>query len=273
MLSALISTAIRLRAAVVAASFLLCLYASLRLAHTGLDIFPEFAPKQVIIQTEAPGLTAEQVELRVTQPIEAALGGLLGLASLRSESIAGLSVVTALFEDRADLYRTRQQVAERLTSLKLPPTAAPPVQVPLASSSATVLTFGLTGADLMTLRDLVDWTLVPRLRAVPGVADINVFGEGRRQLQIQPDPQRLMRFGLGVNTLLAQLEEAISRLGLGFVETANQRLEVVLELDRDLPARLANLPLRSASGTLPPKSSRQYPMGERPGHQRCPNQR
>jgi CzcA family heavy metal efflux pump len=251
MLSALISTAIRLRAAVVAASFLLCLYAGLRLAHTGLDIFPEFAPKQVIIQTEAPGLTAEQVELRVTQPIEAALGGLLGLASLRSESIAGLSVVTTLFEDRADLYRTRQQVAERLTSLKLPPTAAPPVQVPLASSSATVLTFGLTGADLMTLRDLVDWTLVPRLRAVPGVADINVFGEGRRQLQIQPDPQRLMRFGLGVNTLLAQLEEAISRLGLGFVETANQRLEVVLELDRDLPARLANLPLRSASGTLP----------------------
>ncbi len=250
MLSALISAAIRLRAAVVAASLLLCLYAGLKLAHTGLDIFPEFAPKQVIIQTEAPGLTAEQVELRITQPIEAALGGLLGLTSLRSESIAGLSVVTALFSEQVDLYRTRQQVAERLTSLKLPPAAAPPVQVPLASSSATVLTFGLAGRDLMTLRDLVDWTLVPRLRAVPGVADVNVFGEGRRQLQIQPDPERLSRFGLGINTLLAQLEEAISRLGLGFVETANQRLEVVLELDRDLLARLRSLPIRSASGTL-----------------------
>nr|BAL54393.1 acriflavin resistance protein [uncultured Gammaproteobacteria bacterium] len=250
MLAALIAAAIRRCGAVVAAALVLCLYAGWQLAHTGLDIFPEFAPKQVVIHTEAPGLTAEQVERRLTQPIEAALGGLLGLTALRSESIAGLSVVTVQFDDQTDLYRARQQVSERLASLALPPGASPPVQVPLASSSATILTFGLTGADLMRLRDWVDWTLVPRLRAVPGVADVNVFGEGRRQLQIQPDPERLIRFGLGLNALLSQLEQALSRHGLGFIETPNQRLELLLELDRDLPKRLGRLALVSASGVL-----------------------
>ncbi|MCX8049612.1 MAG: efflux RND transporter permease subunit, partial [Methylohalobius sp.] len=250
MLAALIETAIRLRGAVVAASFLLCLYAGLKLSHTGLDIFPEFAPKQVVIQTEAPGLTAEQVERRLTQPIESALGGLPGLSSLRSESIAGLSVVTAVFDERIDLYRVRQQIAERLASLDLPTGAGPPVQVPLASSSATILTFGLTGSDLMSLRDLVDWTLVPRLRAVSGVADVNVFGGGERQLQIQLDPNSLRRFGLGFNTVLTQVEQAIQRLGLGFVENENQRLELVLDFDRDLPNRLKRLAILAPSGTF-----------------------
>lgn len=250
MLAALIETAIRLRGAVVAASFLLCLYAGLKLSHTGLDIFPEFAPKQVVIQTEAPGLTAEQVERRLTQPIESALGGLIGLSSLRSESIAGLSVVTAVFDERIDLYRVRQQIAERLASLDLPTGASPPVQVPLASSSATILTFGLTGSDLMSLRDLVDWTLVPRLRAVSGVADVNVFGGGERQLQIQLDPNSLRRFGLGFNTVLTQVEQAIQRLGLGFVENENQRLELVLDFDRDLPNRLKRLAILAPSGTF-----------------------
>lgn len=248
MLRALIGTAIRLRVAIAAASFLLCLYASLRLSHTGFGLFPEFAPKQVVIHTEAPGLTAEQVERRLTQPIEAALGGLLGLSSLRSESISGLSVVIAQFNDKIDLYHARQQVAERLASLQLPPGSGPPTQVPLASSSATILTFGLTGADLMTLRDWVDWTLVPRLRAIPGVADVNIFGGGERQLQIQIDPERLLRFGLGFNAVLTQVEQAVHRLGLGFVETATQRLELVLELDRDLPQQLERLTIFSASG-------------------------
>lgn len=243
MLATLIETAIRLRGAVVALSLLLGFYASFRLCQTGLDIFPEFAPKQVVIQTEAPGLTAQQVELRITQPIETALGGMLGLSVLRSESIAGLSVVTAILDDQADLYRARQQVGERLASLTLPPGVGPPLPVPLSSSSATVLTLGLTGADLMTLRDWVDWTLVPRLLAIPGVADVNVFGGGQRELQIQLEVEQLKRHGLGINKVLETLQHALRRYGLGFVETPNQRLDLVLDLDRNLPTRLGRLPI------------------------------
>lgn len=248
MLTALIEAAIRLRGAVVAAALLVCLYAGLKLSQAGLDIFPEFAPKQVVIQTEAAGFTAQQVEQRVTQPIETALGGLLGLSLLRSESIAGLSVVTAVFEDQVDLYRARQQVGERLAGLALPPSVSPPLPVPLSSSSATILTVGLTGADLMTLRDLVDWTLVPRLRAVPGVADVNVFGGGKRELQIQIDPNLLKRYGLGFNRVLEAMERALQRSGLGFMETPNQRLDLLLDLDRNLPNRLGRLPVAHTDG-------------------------
>ncbi|WP_022948217.1 efflux RND transporter permease subunit [Methylohalobius crimeensis] len=251
MLAALIETAIRLRGAMVGLCVVLCLYGGWRLSRAGLDIFPEFAPKQVVIQTEAPGLTAEQVERRVTQRIENTLGGLLGLTDLRSESIAGLSVITAVFEDATDLYRARQQVTERLASVAqtLPPGTGPPLPVPLSSSSATILTLGLTGDDLMVLRDFVDWTLAPRLRSVPGVADINVFGGGERQLQIRIDPERLIRYGLGFNTLLDGLRGSLQRHGSGFVETPNQRLNLNLALDREPLGGLRQLSLGRTDGS------------------------
>lgn len=245
MLASLIATAIRLRGAVVGLCVLLLVYGGWRLSRAGLDIFPEFAPKQVVVQTEAPGLTAEQVERQVTQPLENALGGLLDLVQLRSESIAGLSVVTAVFAEDSDLYRARQQVIERLAGVatRLPRGTGPPLAVPLSSSSATILTVGLTGADLLTLRDFVDWTLVPRLLAVPGVADVNVFGGGRRQLQIRLNPEALQARGIGINTVTESLSRALRRAGLGFVTTPNQRLALILPLDRNRMERLARLPV------------------------------
>ncbi|BCX89540.1 hypothetical protein MIN45_P1913 [Methylomarinovum tepidoasis] len=253
MLARLIDAAIRLRGPILGLCLLLLAYGGWRLSQAGLDIFPEFAPRQMVIQTEAPGLTATQVEQRLTQLLENALGGLAGLRQLRSESIAGLSVITAVFEDDVDLYRARQQVSERLATVapRLPAGIQPPQVVPLSSSSATVLTLGLTGADRLTLRDFVDWTLVPRLLAVPGVADVNVFGGGRRQLQIQLDPQRLARHGLGLNRVLDRLRRQLQRQGLGFVTTPNQRLILTLPLDREIEARLRHLPI------VPPLTLRQ----------------
>ena len=245
MLARLIDAAIRLRGPILGLCLLLLAYGGWRLSQAGLDIFPEFAPKQVVIQTEAPGLIATQVEQRLTQVLENTLGGLAGLRQLRSESIAGLSVVTAVFDDDMDLYRARQQVSERLATVatRLPAGIQPPQVVPLSSSSATVLTLGLTGADRLTLRDFVDWTLVPRLLAVQGVADVNVFGGGRRQLQIRLDPERLARHGLGLNQVLDRLRHQLRRQGLGFVTTPNQRLALTLPLDRNLEARLRRLPV------------------------------
>lgn len=228
MLGAIVGLALRLRGVVLALALLLLGYSAWQLSHTGLDIFPQFAPQQVILQTEAPGLTAKQVEVQVTQPIENALVGLIGLKLIRSESIQGLSVITLIFEPATNTFRNRQMVAERLTTLgnALPPGAEAPVMVPLSSSSATVMTIGVTSPSksLMALRDIVDGTLVPRLLSVPGVADVNVFGGDIRQLQIQFDPMRLRQYGLSIGELRAAAQRATGVRGAGFIANDNQRI-------------------------------------------------
>lgn len=227
MLAAIIRFSIRYYGIVIALSVLLLSYGCYRFTQAGLDIFPEFAPKRVIIQTEAPGFSAEQVEILVTQQIENAVMGLIGLQTVRSESIQGLSIVTAIFSEDSDIYRNRQMVSERLTSVSgnLPAGIGTPMAVPLSSSSATVLTVGLSSEqkNLMELRSLVDWTIVPRLLAVPGIADVNVFGGDIQQLQIQVDPERLRHFNLAFGDVLQAASNAGQIQGSGFIENANQR--------------------------------------------------
>jgi Cu/Ag efflux pump CusA len=232
MLSALVRFSVRRRGMVIALALVLLVHGGFLLGRAGLDIFPEFSAPRVVVQTEAPGLTAEQTETLVTQRIEKHLAGLIGLDSIRSESIQGLSVVTAVFEDGTDIYRNRQMVGERLSLLagELPAGTGPPVAVPLSSASATILTIGLRSdtLSLMDLRDRVDWTLVPRLLAVPGVADVNVFGGDIRQLQIQPDPERLRRYGLALDDVATAARQATGMPGAGFVENANQRIALTV---------------------------------------------
>ncbi len=230
MLSTLVRFSIRFYGVVIALSLILLCYGSYRFSNAGLDIFPEFSPKQVLIQTEAPGLSAEQVEILVTQAIETSISGLIGMKSIRSESIQGLSIVTAIFAEDSDIYRNRQLVSERLNSIssKLPEGVEPPIPVPLSSSSATVLTIGLSSKSksLLDLRSLVDWTLVPRLLAVPGVADVNIFGGETQQLQIQIDPIQLHRFNLAVEDIVHAAKQAGKIQGGGFIENDNQRFTI-----------------------------------------------
>jgi CzcA family heavy metal efflux pump len=237
---------------VVALALLLLGYGFYKLYHSSLDIFPEFAPKQVIIQTEAQGLTAEQVEVLVTQPLENALGGLVGTESIRSQSIPGLSVVILTFYDSTDIYLNRQLVSERLLSLSevLPEGIGPALMVPLESSSGTIMTIGLSSEqhDLMTLRSLVDWTLSPRLLAVEGVADINVFGGHERQLQIQIDPAKLARLGFAVEDVVEVAEKATGLIGSGFVENTNQRLMLQLTGQPLTPEALSQVVLQKTDG-------------------------
>jgi CzcA family heavy metal efflux pump len=228
MLRAVIRFSVHHATVIVSLALMLMGYASFQMMHAGLDIFPEFSAPRVIIQTEAYGLTSEQTETLVTQKIEKALSGLIGLEALRSESIQGLSIVTAVFRDGSDVYRNRQLVSERLTTInsELPLGAGTPVMVPLSSSSATIMTLGLRSSDrsLMELRDLVDWSMTPRLLAVPGVADVNVFGGEVRQLQIQPRIERLRQYGLSIQDLLEAAQQATGMPGAGFIENANQRI-------------------------------------------------
>ena len=232
MLSAIVRLSILRPWVSVALALLLLAYGTWRMETASLDIFPEFSAKRVIVQTEAPGLSPLQVEALVTLPVEKSLSGLIGLQSIRSESLQGLSVVTVVFEEDTDIHLNRQRAGERLAGLlgQLPNGIGPPMMVPLSSSSATVLTVGLSSPSrsLMELRTLADWSLTPRILAVPGVADVNVFGGEIRQLQIQLHPYALRRQGLGMDEVLAAAQRATGMRGSGFVENANQRISLQL---------------------------------------------
>ncbi|HEY6457460.1 MAG TPA: efflux RND transporter permease subunit [Steroidobacteraceae bacterium] len=193
-----------------------------------LDVFPEFVPSQVDIQTEAPGFSPQQVEELVTKPVENAVNGASGLATLRSESIPGLSVVTITFADGIDLHIARQGISERLSELgsALPAGVGVPKLSPLVSSTMDLLKIGLVSdkVDAYTLRDAADWVIKPRLLAVPGVAHVIVFGGDVRQIQIQPDMRRLTSFGITLGDIADAARAALPLRGAGFIDIANQRV-------------------------------------------------
>jgi len=209
----------------------------LSLGRASLDVFPEFSPVQVVIQTEAAGISAEQVETLVTRPIEATLSGVSGLHTLRSQSIPGLSVVTLVFADGTDIYRNRQLVAERMSALTaVLPVGINPTITPLTSSASTILGIGLHSKNgggkkltLMALRALVDTSLRPQLLAAEGVADINVFGGEETQWQVQLNSEKLAARKLTVQDVLGALKAAGRTESAGFIEGPNQRLVVQLE--------------------------------------------
>ncbi len=251
MLSTLVRFSIRYYGIVITLAVLILLYGSYRLTVAGLDIFPEFAPKRVIIQSEAPGLSAEQVELLVTKPIEMSISGLVGMESVRSESIQGLSIITATFVERSEVYRNRQLISERLASLSAQlPMGIVPLAIPLSSSSATLLTVGLSSEtkDLMTLRSLVDWTIVPRLLAIPGVADVNVFGGEVKQLQIQVNPDQLHRFNLALDDIIQATSQVATIQGGGFIENQNQRINLQVTGQPVSPEQFAKTIVKRAQG-------------------------
>ena len=229
MISYIVRQSIRYPGVIVALALTIVAYGLFTLSRAHLDVFPEFSPAQVVIQTEAPGLSAELVETQVSQPIENALAGLPGLQSLRSQSIPGLSVVHVFFPEGSDVYRNRQVAAERLAALSSQlPRGIVPTITPLTSSASTVLGVGVTSEkrSLMELRTLVDWTLRPHLLAVQGVAEVNVFGGDVRQWQIQADAEKLRRYGLALEDVVAAARKATGVAGTGFVKTPNQHILV-----------------------------------------------
>ncbi|MCF8193229.1 MAG: efflux RND transporter permease subunit, partial [Candidatus Methylopumilus sp.] len=164
MMSALVRFSIRFHGVVIGLACLVVIYGLYGLSRANLDVFPEFSPTQVVIQTESPGLSSKLVEQLVTQPIESTLSGTVGVESMRSQSIPGLSIVTIIFNEKTDIYKNRQAVAERLATLnnQLPKNIIPNI-TPLASSASTVLGMGISSnkRSLMELRTMVDWTIKP----------------------------------------------------------------------------------------------------------------
>ena len=245
MLQALVQFSLRFRGVVVALACLLLGYGLYITFHAELDVFPNFVQPQVVIQTEAPGLSPEQVEVLVTRPVETAVNGLGKLESLRSESIQGLSIVTAVFEDGTDVFLARQQLAEKLaeTAGQMPLGVKSPKMTPLTSSTMDLLKIGLVAEKMspMELRTFADWTLKPRMLAVSGVAKCSAFGGEVRQLQIQVDPEKLRAHDLALTDVLTAARVSTGVSGAGFIETKNQRVVIQTEGQALTPAALGQV--------------------------------
>lgn len=193
-----------------------------------LDVFPEFAPPLVEIQTEAPGIATEDVESLISVPIENAVNGIPFVTTVRSKSVLGLSSVRLIFANGTDLLQARQLVQERLALVasQLPLVAKAPVILPPLSSLSRCMKIGLWSEtkDQMEMTVLTKWTIRPRLMSIPGVANVAVWGEKEPQLQVIADPERLRAYGVTLDVLLQGVRDATATGSGGFVDTPNQRL-------------------------------------------------
>jgi CzcA family heavy metal efflux pump len=220
-----------------AGGLLLLGYRTLR--ETPLDVFPEFAPPLVEVQTEAPGLSAVEVESLITVPLENALNGTAHLKTLRSKSVLGLSSVVMFFEEGTNLMEARQIVQERLMvqAPRLPAVAHPPVMLSPLSSMSRLMKIGVWSKpkpddptqpllSQMDLTELAKWTIRPRLMAVRGVANVAIWGQRDKQFQVLIDPERLRTSGVTMADVERAARDAASVSTGGFIDTPNQRLAV-----------------------------------------------
>src|SRR5262249_23561871 len=228
MMRALVALCVRHFGTVTALTLVALVLGSWSALRSPLDVFPEFVPTQVTIQTESPGFAPQQVEELVTKPIENAVNGAAGLATLRSESIPGLSVVNITFTRDVDVHIARQGISERLSELggTLPAGVGTPKLSPLVSSTMDLLKVGLLSdkVDAYTLRDVANWAIKPRLLGVPGVAHVIVFGGAVRQLQILPDMRKLSGYNMTFTEVADAAKAALPLRGAGLVDTAAQRI-------------------------------------------------
>ncbi len=230
MLSAIVSWALNMRVLVVALAAALLVVGINATKNAPLDVFPEFAPPLVEVQTEAPGLSTEEVDALVTVPLENSLNGLPALKTIRSKSVLGLSSVVMIFETGTDILKARQFVQERLNLAqnRLPAVVKPPVLMAPYSSLSRVLKVGLTSGTLsqMELSELALWTMRPRLMSVQGVANVAIWGQRDKQFQVLVDPQRLRAAGVTLDAVTRAAGDAAVISAGGFIDTPNLRLSV-----------------------------------------------
>jgi len=237
-----------------------------QLREMPVDVLPEISPPYVEIQTEALGLSAEEVEQMITVPMEQDLiAGVAWADVIRSESVPGLSSVVIFFEPGTDLYRARQLVAERLSqaAVGLPHVSKPPTMIQPLSSASRFIIVGLSSQDLslIEMSVLARWVIGPRLMGVPGVANVATWGNRDRQLQVQVDPEGLQAQGVTLEQVvettgnalwvssLTFLEASTPGAG-GFIDTPNQRLGVWHVLPIKSPEDLAQVPIKGTAWRL-----------------------
>ena len=254
MLNAIVRWSLSRPRLVAAFALLLLVYGAVVLRHAKFDVFPDFVPAQAEIQTEAPGLAAEQVEQLVTRVVEQAVNGAAGVTAVRSQSIPGLSVVQVMFAEGSDPYRARQIVSEAVaeTGSSLPQGVKAPSVTPLTSSTMDLLKVGFTSDRMspMALRTLVDTVIRPRVLSTPGVARATVYGGQIRRLEVRVRPADLAARGLAFTDILNAVKNSTGVAGGGFIDTDQQRIMVTPSGQARTAADIDAAPIAAADGAI-----------------------
>ncbi len=252
MLATIVRTSLAHPRIVTALSVLVTALGTAALFNARFDVFPDFAPPHVLVQAEAPGLDATQVEALVTRPLEGLLAGTANVEAVRSSSSQGLSAIQVVFSRGGDPYRQRQLVTERLSEANglLPQGVGAPLLSPLSSSMEYLVHFGFTSERLspIELRDLVRWTLKPQILAVPGVAQAQIFGGESRERRVLVDPFKLSAAGLTLDDVRTAAQRGTELIGGGYVETPTQRIVLQAQPAGATPEALAQAVLATRNG-------------------------
>jgi len=221
--------------------------------NASFDVFPEFAPPYIEIQVEAPGLSTSEVEALISVPIENSLNGIPYSTHLKSKSVLGLASIRVEFDKGTDIIKARQLVQERIARIspQLPAIARPPVMLQPLSTTSRVLKIGVSSKTLsqMEMTTQVRWTLRPRLMAIPGVANVAIWGQRDRQLQVKVNPEKLFANNLSLNKVIAAVRDATQQFGGGFIDMPNQRMAISNVPHLYNGEDLAKITIPSANGT------------------------
>ena len=253
MLAAIVRASLANPRILTALSLLIAVLGAAALFTVRFDVFPDFAPPHVLVQTEAPGLDATQVEALVTRPLEGLLAGTENVKTVRSTSSQGLSAIQVVFERGGDPYLRRQVVTERLAEANglLPEGVRQPQLSPLSSSMEYLVHFGFTSKTLspLELRDIVQWTVKPQILGVAGVAQAQIFGGETRERQIIVDPLKLAASALTLEDIATAARRATELIGGGYVETATQRIVLRAQASGTTPEAMAAAVVATRDGT------------------------
>src|SRR5713101_3712462 len=229
MIRYLIDFALRNRILVLSVALVLFVWGIISFHNLPIEAYPDVADTYTQIITQWPGHAAEEVEQQITVPLEVQLNGVAHMTHLRSVSLAGLSVITIIYDDQTTTLNARQEVIDRLQQVTLPQAVAPSLG-PGYSPTGQIMFYTLQSTnpkyDVMELKTLQDWVVRNQLKSVPNVVEVNIFGGPTRDYQVQVDPGRLVSYGLS----LGQVEQAIANnninAGGGFIERGEQALNV-----------------------------------------------
>ncbi|OCH97115.1 transporter [Legionella jamestowniensis] len=228
MFNRLVAWSLANRILVLAMTVALCILGGYALQKMPVDVFPEFAPPQVVVQTEAPGMAPQDVEALITYPLESAINGTPGVTSVRSRTSAGLSTIVVIFNDQTDIYRDRQLINERIQQVvgKLPPGSKAPVMLPVISAVGWMLKYALLSDTLSPeeLRTISDWVIRPRILALGGVASVVSLGGEVKQYQVLLDSSRMLAYRISIEEVRQALEKSNRNVPGAFLQKAGGEL-------------------------------------------------
>jgi len=231
MLNHLIRFSLQQRPLIIAASLVVLLWGAKTTLELPVDVLPDLTKPTVTLLTEASGFAPEEVETLVTVPLENALMGVTGVTRLRSVNDIGLSLIFVEFEWGTDIYRARQFVQERITgTAETLPEGVSPYMTPVASLMGNILLVGLvdpTGnTDVRDLRTLADWTVARRFQSIPGIAEVLSMGGGVKQVQVQPNPDKMLALGVSFEQIHDAAQKAVKNTTGGFLTESAQEIMV-----------------------------------------------